>query len=252
MNTEHHLMTGQVWHRRDHETVHDFVYSLSLVLVDLAAPETLLARHPAWGRRWRPVSLRARDYIDKRDRVLRDKVCEKATEHGLDFSGGQVLMLAQPRALGLLFNPLVLYFHIPAGAQAPDAVLAEVHNTPWGERHFYAHCTATPDQHLRFEHDKEFHVSPFLPMQLTYQWTVDWADPLRVHIAAHRSAQVLFEAGMRLRAEQAGRANMLIAGYRFVIQGLLTRLRIYRQALRLWRAGAPIYSHPGKRAREGG
>ncbi len=252
MTTEHHFMTGQVWHRRAHETVHDFTYSLSLVLVDLAAPDTLLACHPLWGRRWRPISLRARDYIDKRDGVLRDKVREKASEHALDFSGGQVFMLAQPRALGLLFNPLILYFHIPAGGQAPDAVLAEVHNTPWGERHFYAHHTATPDPHLRFEHDKEFHVSPFLPMQLTYQWTVNWADPLGVHIVAHRSGQVLFQAGMRLRAEPAGRANMLMAGYRFVIQGLLTRLRIYRQALRLWRARAPVYSHPGKRAREGG
>jgi DUF1365 family protein len=45
---------------------------------------------------------------------------------------------------------------------------------------------------------------------------------------------------------------MMVAGYRFIMQGLLTRLRIYRQALRLWRLRAPWYSHPDKRVREGG
>ena len=252
MITGHHLMTGQVWHRRHHEAVHGFAYPLSLVLVDLAEPHTLLARHPLWGTRWRPVTLRSRDYIDERDRPLLDKVREIARQQELDFSGGQVLMLAQPRALGLLFNPLVLYFHIPAGASAPDAVLAEVRNTPWGERHFYAHAAPEPQRHMRFEHDKGFHVSPFLPMALTYHWSVDWTARLGVRISACAGNRVLFEAGMRLRAEQAGRANMMVAGYRFIMQGLLTRLRIYRQALRLWRLRAPWYSHPDKRVREGG
>lgn len=252
MTTEHHLMTGQVWHHRDHETVHGFAYPLALVLVDLAEPQTLVRRHPLWGERWRPVSLRARDYIDPRDRPVGAKVREKATEHGLDFSGGKVLMLGQPRALGLLFNPLILYFHIPSGAQAPDALLAEVHNTPWGERHFYAHSLAHARSRLRFEHRKDFHVSPFLPMHLTYDWSVDWTDPLRVRIAAHKGGRVLFEAGMQLRAERAGRTNMMTAVYRFTVQGLLTRFRIYRQALRLWRLRSPLYSHPDKRAREGG
>ncbi len=252
MITGHQLMTGQVWHRRDHEAVHAFAYPLSLILLDLAEPHTLLARHPLWGRRWRPVTLRSRDYIDERSLPLLDKVRETARQYDLDFSKGQVLMLAQPRALGLLFNPLVLYFHIPAGASAPDAVLAEVRNTPWGERHFYAHAALGPERHLRFEHDKGFHVSPFLPTDLTYQWLVNWTEPLSVRIKARAGARVLFEAGMRLSADQAGRSNMMTAGYRFMMQGLLTRLRIYRQALRLWRLRAPFYSHPDKRVREGG
>lgn len=252
MITGHKLMTGRVWHRRHNEAAHDFAYPLALVLVNLSEPETLLARNPLWGARWRLVTLRTSDYIDERELPLLDKVRETAREHELDFSGGQVLMLAQPRALGLLFNPLVLYFHIPAGAGAPDAILAEVRNTPWGERHFYAHAASGPERHLRFEHDKNFHVSPFLPMELTYHWSVDWTEPLGVRIAVRDGDRVLFEAGMRLNAQQAGRANMMAAGYRFMMQSLLTRLRIYRQALRLWRLRVPFHAHPGRSVREGG
>lgn len=252
MITGHQLMTGRVWHGRDHETVHHFAYPLSLVLVDLTEPQTLLARHPLWGARWRPVTLRARDYIDERDLPLLEKVRATAHEYGMDFSGGQVLMLAQPRALGLLFNPLVLYFHIPAGAGAPDAILAEVCNTPWGERHFYAHAAAAPERHLRFEHDKGFHVSPFLPMGLTYHWSVDWGDRLSVRIAARGGERTLFEAGMRLSADPALGSRLFTATRDFMAQAFLTRLRIYRQALRLWRQRAPFYSHPDKSIREGG
>ena len=54
---------------------------------------------------------------------------------GVDLRGGRVLMLANARVLGYVFNPLTVYWcHRPDGSLA--CVVAEVHNT-YGERHCY-------------------------------------------------------------------------------------------------------------------
>jgi hypothetical protein len=244
-------MAGQVWHRRQEAVAHAFAYPLSLLLVDLtrADAESL----PGWlfGKRWRPITLRDRDYVNDAPDSLLEKVRERAGAEGLDFSRGCVWMLAQPRALGFLFNPIVLYFHVPEGASAPDGVLAEVRNTPWGERHFYGYAQAEPADRLVFDHAKAFHVSPFLPMELRYHWQIDWSDPLRVRIWAREGTRTVFAAGMALSAIEPRGVRSVRPLMRLLFQGLVTRVRIYAQALRLWRRGAGFYRHPEKIVKEG-
>lgn len=246
MTDRHSLMTGTVWHQRQAPVKYRFAYPLSLVLVDLSDLDGLLGRHPLWGRAWRPVTLHDRDFVDTRDRALIDKVREQARVLGLDFGGGRVLMLAQPRGLGWLFNPLVLYFHLPDGADRPDAVLAEVSNTPWKERHFYGHAWPAAGTTLSFSHDKAFHVSPFLPMDLRYQWDIHWEQPFRLAIQAWQGENKVFEAGVRLTASPATARTMTAMVLPLARQALLTSLRIYRQAFRLWRRGLAFYPHPRK------
>lgn len=246
MNEGNALMTGQVWHWRQASVAHHFVYPMSLVMLDLARPGKGPVSALLWGRRWRPLALRDGDYISAESRPLLDKVRERAALEGLDFRGGRIWMLAQPRALGFVFNPIVLYFHIPEGSRAPDAVMAEVRNTPWGERHFYGHAESEPLQQMVFEQNKAFHVSPFLPMQLRYHWRIDWAEPLRVRIEARDGARTVFAAGMSLNAVDNSGASRTRALLRLLAQGVSTRARIYRQALRLWRRGARVHRHPDK------
>ncbi|UWN48656.1 hypothetical protein ASALC70_00843 [Alcanivorax sp. ALC70] len=126
------LARGHVWHRRYTPMDHRFRVPLWLVWSDVDAPDRLLAGHWLWGRRWRPVTFRDRDFVDASGRPLGDKVRERAAALGLDWSAGRVHMLGQWRTFGVLFNPLVLYFHFPAGAERPDSALAEVRNTPGG------------------------------------------------------------------------------------------------------------------------
>lgn len=248
MNDRHHMMRGTVWHHRHSPVVHRFAYPLSLVLADLSDLDGLLDRHGLWGRARRPVTLRDRDFIDDSDQPLIDKVRRQARALGLPFEAGRVLMLAQPRGLGWLFNPLVLYFHLPDRAEAPDAVLAEVSNTPWGERYFYGHAWPEPSQTLSFTHDKAFHVSPFLPMNMRYQWDIHWEAPLRLSIEAWQGDDKVFQAGMRLAASPATAGTMKVLP--FARQAFLTSLRIYGQAFRLWWRRFPLYPHPRKTVME--
>ncbi len=242
------LATGQVWHQRHSPMVHAFRYPLWLVWCDVDAPDQLLARQRLWGRRWRPVTFRDRDFIDASARPLGDKVRERAGEAGLNWRGGRVYMLGQWRTFGVLFNPLVLYFHYPPGADRPASMLAEVRNTPWHERHIYALSLSQGEEGPQeVEHEKTFHVSPFLPLGLRYHWRLHALFPdLRLTLEDRDGDRVVFTAGLNMRMAQAdGRAMVRVIG-RFGAQSVKTVAGIYWQAWKLWRKGARFHAHPDR------
>ncbi|ASK34618.1 DUF1365 domain-containing protein [Alloalcanivorax mobilis] len=240
------LARGRVWHRR-WRPEHRFQVPLWLVWCDVDAPEKLLARHRLWGRRWRPVVFRDRDFVDTSDDALGTKVRELAARHGLDWRHGDVFMLGQWRTFGFLFNPLVLYFYYPEGADRPASVIAEVRNTPWRERHFYVFELREDGETLRADHDKNFHVSPFLPMALRYHWTLHAVFPeLRLTLQDKDGEQTVFAAGLEMTMVRAERSAMAAVIRHFGAQSLKTVAGIYWQAWKLWRKGAKLHAHPGR------
>ena len=76
--------------------------------------------------------------------------------------GGPIRLLTHLRSFGHCFNPVSFYYCFDAGERL-QAVVAEVTNTPWGERHAYVlGGAATARWPSAF--DKELHVSPFMGM----------------------------------------------------------------------------------------
>jgi uncharacterized protein len=241
------LARGHVWHRRPEPVAHAFQYPLWLVWCNVDEPDRLLRRQKLWGRRWRPVTFRDRDFVDGRDRPLGEKVREQALIHGLDWSSGRVFMLGQWRTFGAVFNPLVLYMHFPPGADRPAAMLAEVRNTPWHERYFYPLPLISAAQGQTACHDKTFHVSPFLPMALRYHWCLHALFPdLRLTLEDRDDDRVVFAAGLNMRMLDADAGAMARIIYRFGAQSLRTMAGIYWQAWKLWRKGVPFHAHPGR------
>ena len=249
MKPGHALYCGRVWHQRQ-TPAHRFSYPLWLMAVDIDNTDALLARHPLWGRGRRPVVIRDIDYLGglvPGHGALSPSVRAKAASLGLDWQGGRVIMLAQPRLFGWLFNPLVLYWHFPPGSQTPASLLAEVRNTPWHETHWYP--LALHDEgggHYSAIHKKAFHVSPFMGLDMEYRWGVTLHDAsITVVIENWRQGQKVFTAGMTLQQEMADRAAMGRVIRRFGWQTLRVSAGIYAQAFRLWRKGAPFHGHPG-------
>ncbi len=101
---------------------------------------------------------------------------------------GRIRMLAQPRVLGHVFNPLSIYWcEAPGGTH----VVAEVHNT-YGERHGYL---LRPGQ-TRL--DKEFFVSPFYPVDGGYRMSLpEPEEDLAVTVTLHRPGDPPFVATVR-------------------------------------------------------
>ena len=155
---------------------------------------------------------------------------------------GRVMLLTQLRYFGFHFNPVNFYYCYDE-ADTLRWVLAEVRNTPWNERHYYA----VDGQQAR-PLEKAFHVSPFNPMDMVYHWRFNApGKTLHMHIENHQASKV-FDATLALSRVPLTRANLRGLLLRLPMMTLKTVLAIYWQALRLWLKRVPLYNHPVSRS----
>jgi DUF1365 family protein len=164
---------------------------------------------------------------------------------------GPIRLLTQLRCFGYYFSPLNLYYCYDADGRRVEAVVAEVSNTPWGERHWYVlwegNRTAA-DAGLHFAHAKDFHVSPFLDMDFEYHWQLtEPSDNLGVRIENRRGGDRYFEATLALRRDAftASRRRRMLVRFPWMTGQIFAA--IYWQALQLWWKKCPYYPHPDRR-----
>jgi DUF1365 family protein len=242
------LYTGTIRHRRHAEPARAFRHPLTLAYLDVDELPGLLG-----GRLVRPrpglVRVRRRDLLGGRGdpRDLRTAVHEVVQARtGRPAADGPLRVLTHPRTLGTCFNPVSFYYAFDADERL-DAVVAEVTNTPWGQRHAYVlRGGAGPSAVLRGVDRKALHVSPFQVMERDHHWAVTAPGPtLSVHIENHRpDATIDFDATMRL-ARRPLTARALRAQTACWPAGTLRVLAlIYGHALALKLHGAPHFANP--------
>ena len=245
------LYVGAVTHRRLGPRPHAFAYPIFQVFLDLGEVERAFPEGLLWSLR-RPAlaGFRRRDYLGDPDLPLDEAVRRLVEERTGWRPMGSVCFLGHVRTWGHYFSPVNFYYCFDQGADLPAAIVAEVVNTPWGERHCYvlrqpAHRIRPPWSEFRLT--KAFHVSPFLPMDLDYRWC--FTPPgatLGVRMESYRGGEKVFEAGMWLtRREATGRA-LARALLRYSPQTLKVLGWIYFQAFRLWLKRTPFFVHPAK------
>jgi len=152
------LYEGQVMHTRPSGARYLFCHRMYMWLVDLDRPVRMpLPLRPFAG-------IRSRDHLGDPARSIRENVDAYLADNGVELDGGRIMMLANARVLGYVFNPLTVYWcHGPDGDLR--CIVAEVHNTH-GELHCYL---LHPGDRGRCETDKEFYVSPFLTVDGRYR-----------------------------------------------------------------------------------
>ena len=245
------ICEGHVRHHRHTPVDHHFETPTSMVLLDLDDLPHVVDAQPLWSSR-RPALVRFRreDYFDGTSRSLRGAVAglvEARTGHR---PSGPILMLTQLRRLGWLFNPLTVYWcltppstrrHLtrdggpvaePGGAGTVAAVVLEVTNTPWGERHHYVVETRGRQEGLRFP--KALHVSPFLDEDLTY--TLGFSTPddgLVVRLGVDRDDERVLDTELALRRRPLTPAAVLADLARHPMATARVSATIHTQALRL-------------------
>jgi len=233
------LYHGVLRHRRHQPRVHHFRYSVFMAWLDLDELDAL----PAVGiRRNRFAAAAFYDADYPLGAPLKENALDRLESLTGERPDGRVMLLTQLRYLGLHFNPVNLYYCFDR-ADTLRWVLAEVRNTPWNERHYYA-----VDGQRALPLKKAFHVSPFNPMDMVYHWRFNRpGKTLHMHIENHRESKV-FDATLILKREPLTRKNLRSLLLRIPLMTLKTVLAIYWQALRLWLKRVPLYSHPANRS----
>ena len=164
------LYTGQVVHRRWQPLEHGFKFRLHMAYLDLSEISALTASSgPLSAARCAPASFQAEDHVGEGEKPLDECVREAvAAETGWRPSG-PIRLLTQLRYFGHYFSPLNLFFCFSNDGLEVEAIAAEVSNTPWGERHLYVLWEGNRSEAngtLRYDHAKQFHVSPFMGMDV--------------------------------------------------------------------------------------
>jgi DUF1365 family protein len=240
------LYEGSLRHRRFAPVHHEFEYSVSLAWLDLAELDAVFHGRWFWSTRGPALACwRRADYLGPDSEPLDDAVRARV-ESELGFRpDGPIRLLTQLRTFGQSFNPVSFYYCYDARGHAVEAIVAEITNTPWGERHAYV--MGREGRKLRFRFDKRFHVSPFMPMDQAYDWRFSEPGPrLSVHMKNLRAGTSVFDATLRLRRREIGTASLALTLARYPFASLRVLAAIYWQALRLHAKGAPFHSHPAR------
>ena len=246
------LYDATVTHVRRQTLDRRFAHDIYLWLVDLDA----LPQLPRWLAPFARFS--ARDHLGDPARTIRQNLDGWLATQGVDLQGGQVLMLANARLLGHVFNPITVYWcHRPVSAAARSAdaargdlecVVAEVHNT-YGERHCYLLRT---DDAGRAQTAKDFYVSPFLSVDGTYSMSLREPDErLMIAVTLRQEGETALTAtvtGTRQPATPAALVRMLV---RRPLMTHRTSALIRRHGITLWLRRLPVIRRPQHTPQEG-
>jgi len=245
------LYEGIVHHRRRAGRAHAFTYRLFMPYFDLDELPWLLDPYWLWSaRRPAPAWFRRADYLGPPDRPLAGAVRDAVQARLDDRPRGPVRILTHLRYLGVCFNPVTFYYCFEPDGARLHSILAEITNTPWGERHAYAlDCRRRHGEVHRFELDKAFHVSPFMPMDHRYHWRFSTPGE-RLHVAMRneRQGRTVFSAVLCLRARPVDRRALAAALARHPWMTATVVAGIYWQALRLAAKGVRFHPHPKHRS----
>lgn len=235
------LYDAVVAHTRHADVHRTFRHRVYTWLVDLDNLPTL----PRWLQPF--AHFTARDHMGDPHHSIRVNVDSWLATHDIDLRGGRVLMLAHARVLGYVFNPVTVYWCHDADGRL-TCVIAEVHNT-YGERHCYL---LHPDSTGRAETDKQFYVSPFLPMRGRYVMRLDPpGEQLGVHIELRDDTRPLLTAsltGHRRAVTPRALARMVLT--RPLVPQRVSAL-IRRHGLAMWLRRTPRIPHPPHVRQEG-
>ena len=243
------IYRGIVNHTRLYPHRHQFRYSLFMMYLDLAELDRVFAGTWIWSTRWPSVAwFRRRDHLGDPNQTLEEAVRSLVERETGSRPAGPIRLLTHLRYFGYVMNPVSYYYCFDEDDHL-QAVVAEIHNTPWGERH----CYVIPRQReqrqtIRHEHPKAFHVSPFMPMDMSYHWQFNVpGEGLEVKISLSREQQHLFHAELAMSRLPINRWNLFRTLVRFPWMTARVIAAIYWQAFRLRLKKTPFYAHPKAR-----
>lgn len=244
------IYEGIVEHFRRTPVAHQFRYRLFLMFVDLDELPRIFERFWLWSA-GRPnfAWFRRADHLGPPEQPLKESVLDLVHSQLGWRPSGPVRLLTHFRYAGFQMNPVSLFYCYSAQSDSPVALVAEVNNTPWNERHCYVLDLHEQDEQderkLTATQPKQFHVSPFLGMDFDYHWQLNApGSELTVQIENWDGTNHPFAARLTMHRVPLNSWNLARVLVTYPLITMRVFLGIYWQALVLWVKRIPYVPHP--------
>lgn len=244
MNVTSSIYAGTVVHTRSRPKRHNLRYRVFSLLLDLDELTTLDRTLRLFGVNRRGLfSFWERDHGEGTEDGLKDWVTGQLANAGIATRDLSVKVLCYPRIFGYVFNPLTVYFCY-GPANKLRAVIYEVCNT-FHERHAYIIPADTEnDRQIKHSCSKDLYVSPFVPMNCRYDFTVRTpADDVKIAIRESDADGMFLYAMFQGKHAPLTDRGLTMAFIRYPLMTLKVTAAIHWEALLLWMKRVPVHRH---------
>ena len=260
------LYAGTIGHHRHEPAVNSFRYQVFMLYLDLDELETVFKSRWLWStKRINFAWFRRADYMGSPEQPLSDAVRDLVDLETGSKPPGPIRLLTNLRYLFYKSNPVSFYYCFEADGKTLHSIVAEVTNTPWGERYCYVlgqqqrvqcngeHCDTLDagnqqGEYHCFQTAKKFTVSPFMTLDMDYWFKYSLpSEHLQVVMQNRRQGKKLFDVELSLQGYPINSANLAKQLLKIPLMTTKVTAAIYWQALKIWLKGVPFLGHGGEK-----